>query len=138
MSWYSVLTARAVAAGCLALGYAYVKWKATGELRAEAGRRGAPAAVAAVVLGAACLGAVNATAAPLNLAAPVRAGGFAYLMAVAVAGAAVAPVTLRPASRHDAPPTCGLARPALAAFLPLPASPSPRPSPPHPSLPTHA
>src|SRR5260370_36708104 len=106
MSWYSVLTALAVAAGYLALGYAYTKWKATGELRAEAGRRGAPAAAAAVVLGAACLGAVNATAAPLNLAAPVRAGGFAYLMAVAGAGAAVAPVARRRPPPLDAPPLC--------------------------------
>ena len=117
MSWYSLLTALAVAAGYLALGYAYTKWKATGELRAEAGRRGAPAAAAAVVLGAACLGAVNATAAPLNLAAPVRAGGFAYLMAVAVAGAAVAWVTLKPASRYDALPLCGLAITVVATFL---------------------
>src|SRR5260370_27338671 len=127
MSWFSVLTALAVAAGYLALGYAYTKWKATGELRAEVGRRGGLAAAAAVVLGAACLGAVNATAAPLNLAAPVRAGGFAYLMAVAVAGAAVAAVTPRPTSRYHAPPLCRPAITAVASFLPLVRPPSPRP-----------
>lgn len=117
LSWYSVLTALAVAAGYLALGYAYTKWKTTGELRAEAGRRGILAAAVTVVLGAACLGAVNATAAPLNLVAPVRAGGFAWLIAVAVAGAAMAAVTLRPASRYDALPMCGLAIAVVATFL---------------------
>jgi cytochrome bd ubiquinol oxidase subunit II len=117
MSWYSVLTALAVAASYLALGYAYAKWKATGELRAQAGRRGAAAAAAAMVLGAACLGEVNATAAPLNLAAPVRAGGFAYLMAVALAGAAMAVVTLRPTSRYDALPMYGLTITVVATFL---------------------
>jgi cytochrome bd ubiquinol oxidase subunit II len=117
MSWYSALTALAVTAGYLAMGYAYVKWKTTGELRAEAGSRGFMATAAAVVLGAACLGAVNATAAPLNLAAPVRAGGFAWLIAVAVVGATMAAVTLRPASRYDALPMYGLAITVVATVL---------------------
>jgi cytochrome bd ubiquinol oxidase subunit II len=117
LSWYSVLTALAVAAGYLALGYAYTKWKTTGELRTEAGRRGIAAAAAAVLLGAACLGALNATAAPLQLASPVRAGGFAWLMAFAAAGVAMAAVTLRPASRFDALPFYGLAIAAVATFL---------------------
>jgi len=38
--WFCVLTASRSPAGYLALGYAYTKWKATGELRAHAGRRG--------------------------------------------------------------------------------------------------
>jgi cytochrome bd ubiquinol oxidase subunit II len=117
LSWYSVLTALAVAAGYLALGYAYAKWKTSGELRAKAGRRGTLAAAAAVLLGAACLGAVNATAAPLNLDSPVRAAGFAWLLAFAVAGAAMAAVTLRPSSRWDALPMWGLVIAAAALFL---------------------
>ena len=40
LSWYSVLTALAVPAGYLALGYAYTRWKTTGDMRAIAGRRG--------------------------------------------------------------------------------------------------
>jgi cytochrome d ubiquinol oxidase subunit II len=117
LSWYSALTALAVAVGYLALGYAYTKWKATGELRADAGRRGSLAVVAAVVLGGAALGAVNATAAPLDLSAPARAGGFAWLMAVAAVGAAMAAVTLRPASRWDALPMFGLAITVVATLL---------------------
>lgn len=117
LSWYSVLTALAVTAGYLALGYAHVKWKASGELRAKAGRRGIRAAAAAILLAADCLGAVNATAAPLNLSSPVRVAGFAGLLAFAVAGAAMAAVTLRPSSRFDALPMWGLAIAAVAFFL---------------------
>jgi cytochrome bd ubiquinol oxidase subunit II len=117
MSWYSALTAVAVAAGYLALGYAYVKWKAAGKLRVTAGRRGTAAALAAVVLGAACLGAAGATAAPLDLGSPVRAAGFAWLLAFAVAGAVLALVTLRPASRSDALPMYGLVIAVVATFL---------------------
>jgi len=117
LSWYSVLTALAVACGYLALGYAYIKWKATGEPRATAGRRGAVAALVAAVLAATCLGAVNATAAPLNLDDPTRLVGFAGLMAFAIAGAGMAMVTLRPASRLDALPTSGLVTAAVATVL---------------------
>jgi cytochrome bd ubiquinol oxidase subunit II len=117
MSWYSVLTALGLVAGCLALGYAYMKWKATSELRTIAGSRGGLAVVAAVVLGAACLGAINATSAPLNLAAPVRAGGFAWLIAVAVAAAVTAAATLRPSSRWDALPMISLTIAVVATFL---------------------
>ena len=117
LSWYSVLTALAVAAGYLALGYAYVQWKTDGELRAESGRRGILAAAAAVALGAACLGAVNATAAPLTLNGPVRDFAFAGLMAFAVAGAVMALVTLRPASRFDVLPLSGLVIAAVAGTL---------------------
>ena len=117
LSCYSVLTALAVAAGYLALGYAYLKWKTAGELRVTAGRRGRGAGLAAVILGAGCLGAVNATAAPLNLGSPVRIAGFAGLMAFAAAGAAMALVTLRPGSPLDALPMWGLAIAAVALFL---------------------
>jgi cytochrome bd ubiquinol oxidase subunit II len=44
LSWFSLLAALTVASVYLTLGYAYVKLKATGELRAAAGRRGALAA----------------------------------------------------------------------------------------------
>jgi cytochrome d ubiquinol oxidase subunit II len=117
LSWYSVLTALAVAAGYLALGYAYLKWKTVGDLRVTAGRRGMGAAMAAAVLGVDCLGAVNATAAPLNLGSPVRIAGFAGLMAFAAAGAALAVVTFRPGSRYDALPMYGLAIAAVAVLL---------------------
>lgn len=117
LSWYSVLTALAVAAGYLALGYAYTKWKTSGELRAKVGRRGTWTTAAAVLLSADCLGAVNATAAPLNLSSPVRTAGFAWLLAFAVAGAVMALVTLRPGSRLDALPMWGLAIAAVALFL---------------------
>jgi cytochrome bd ubiquinol oxidase subunit II len=117
LSWYSALTALGYAAACLALGYAYTKWKTAGEQRAVAGRRGLLAAGAAVVLGGAALGAVNATAASLNLSAPVRAAGFAWLMAIAVAGAVMAVITLRPASRYDALPMFGLATAVVATLL---------------------
>ncbi len=118
MSWYSVLTALAVAAGYLALGYAYTKWKATGGLRATAGRRGTATAAAAVVLAAACLCAVNATAARLDLS-PGRAFGFGWLLAFAAGGAVLALVTLRPGSRYDALPTAGLVTASVAVFLAL-------------------
>jgi cytochrome d ubiquinol oxidase subunit II len=117
LSWYSVLTGLTVAACYLALGYAYLKWKTVGELRVTAGRRGVAAAGAAVILSVDCLGAANATAAPLTLDSPVRIAGFAGLMAFAAAGAAMAVVTLRPASRFDALPMYGLVIAAVAVLL---------------------
>ena len=117
MSWYSVLTALALVAGTMALGYAYIKWKATGELRAVAGRRGSLAAVSAVVLGGGALGALNATAAPMDLSAPAKAGGFACLMVFAAAGVVMAAVTLRPASRSDQLPMAGLTIAVVATIL---------------------
>ena len=116
LGWFSALTAVTVACGYLALGYAYTKWKATGGLRATAGRRGTVAAAAAVVLAAACLCAVNATAATLNLS-PGRAFGFGWLLVFAAGGAVLALVTLRPGSRYDALPTAGLVTASMAVFL---------------------
>jgi cytochrome d ubiquinol oxidase subunit II len=119
LGWFSVLSAVTVACGYLALGYAFTKWKATGSLRAKAARSGLFGTAAAVVLGAASLAAVNATAAPLNLDSPVRAIGFGWLMLFAAGGVVVALVTLRPASRFDALPTAGLVTAISAALLAL-------------------
>jgi cytochrome bd ubiquinol oxidase subunit II len=83
IGWFSVLTAATVTCIYLALGYAYAKWKATGELRADAGRRGAVSTALASVLAVACLAAVNRTAVPLDLGSPGRAVGFAGLLLVA-------------------------------------------------------
>jgi cytochrome d ubiquinol oxidase subunit II len=109
IGWFSALSAATVTAGYLAIGYAYTKWKATGELRARAGRRGTVSTVLAAALTVACLVAVNGTAAPLNLRDPARAALVAGLLLLASAGLAVTLVTLRPASRNDAGPIAGLA-----------------------------
>jgi cytochrome d ubiquinol oxidase subunit II len=109
LSWFSALTAVAVTCGYVALGYAYTKWKATGELRAHAGRRGTVSAVLASALAVACLVAVNATAAPLNLHDAARAIAFAGLLLFVAVGVVLALVTLRPASGYDAGPLAGLA-----------------------------
>jgi cytochrome bd ubiquinol oxidase subunit II len=117
IGWFSVLTAVTVTCIYLALGYGYLKWKATGELRAKAGRRGAVSAALASALGVACLVAVNRTAAPLNLASPGRAIGFAGLLLIAAVGMVMALVTLRPASRYDALPIAGLVTATVAVVL---------------------
>ena len=117
IGWFSVLTAVTVTCIYLALGYGYLKWKATGELRAMAGRRGAVSAALASALGVACLVAVNRTAAPLNLASPGRAIGFAGLLLIAAVGMVMALVTLRPASRYDALPIAGLVTATVAVVL---------------------
>jgi cytochrome d ubiquinol oxidase subunit II len=118
LGWFSALTAVTIACGYLALGYAYTKWKATSGLRVTAGRRGTVAAVAAALLTAACLCAVNATAAPLYLT-PGRAFGFGWLLAFAAGGAVLALVTLRPGSRYDALSTAGLVTAAVTVLLAL-------------------
>jgi cytochrome d ubiquinol oxidase subunit II len=107
-SWYSVLTAATVTSVYLALGYAFLKWKATGELRERAGVRGTVCAVLATVLGVVCLFAVNATDAPLNLHSPARVIAFTWLLVFGAAGIAMTLVTLRATSRYDAVPTAGL------------------------------
>ena len=116
--WYSALAAVTVTCGYLAMGYAYTKWKAAGPLRARAGHRGILTGAIAAVLAAACLGAVNATAAPLILT-PGRAIGFAWLLVFAGAGVGVALATLRPASRFDALPSAGLSIAVVALLLAL-------------------
>ena len=117
LGWYSALTAVSVAVGYLALGYAFTKWKASGALRFRAGRHGIVATIAAAGLASACLGAVEATAAPLNLGSPVRIAGFIGLLAFAVVGLVLAVATLRPASRRDGLPLCGLAIGVVAIAL---------------------
>jgi cytochrome d ubiquinol oxidase subunit II len=117
IGWFSVLTAVTVTCIYLALGYGYLKWKATGELRGMAGRRGAVSAALASALGVACLVAVNRTAAPLNLDSGWRAIGFAGLLLIAAVGMVLALVTLRPASRYDALPIAGLVTATVAVVL---------------------
>jgi cytochrome d ubiquinol oxidase subunit II len=117
LSWFSALTAVAVTCGYAALGYAYTKWKATGGLRAHAGRRGTVSAVLAAALTVVCLVAVNATAAPLNLDDPARAIAFAGLLLFVAAGVVMALVTLRPASGYDAGPFAGLVTATVALVI---------------------
>ena len=103
-----------VACGYLALGYAYTKWKATGQLRARAARRGRISAALATALTVACLVAVDGTAAPLNLHNSERIIGFAGLLTLAAAAVVTALVTLRPASPADGTPIAGLVTAAVA------------------------
>lgn len=117
LGWFCVLTAATVTCGYLALGYAYTRWKATGELRVTAGRRGAVSTVLAAVLTAACLAAVNGTAAPLDLHGPGRAIAFAGLLLFAAGGLVLALVTLRPAARYDSVPLAGLATATVALVI---------------------
>ncbi|GAA4636784.1 cytochrome d ubiquinol oxidase subunit II [Actinoallomurus vinaceus] len=117
ISWFSALVAATITCGYVALGFAYTKAKATGEPRMKAGRRGTVSAVVASLLGGACLTAVNATAAPLNLHSPARAIAFAGLLLFAVAGVLTAVVTLRPTARNDALPLAGLVTAAVAVLI---------------------
>jgi cytochrome d ubiquinol oxidase subunit II len=117
LGWFSALTAVAVTCGYVALGYAYTRWKATGELRAHAGRRGTVSAVLAAAFAAACLVAVSATAAPLNLHDPARAIAFAGLLLFVAAGVVLALVTFRPASGSDAGPLAGLVTATVALVI---------------------
>lgn len=116
-SWFTALAAVTITCGYLALGYAYTRWKSAGDLRARAGRRGAVSTILAAALAAASLGAINATAAPLNLAGPARAAGFAGLLAFAAAGVGTALVTLRPAARSGALPLAELVTATVAGLL---------------------
>jgi cytochrome d ubiquinol oxidase subunit II len=117
IGWMSLLTAATITCVYLALGYAYLKWKSTGELRERAGRRGTISVVLASVLAAVCLVAVNHTAAPLNLHGPARAIAFTGLLLFAASGIAMALVTLRPASPYDALPLAGLVTTIVAVTL---------------------
>jgi cytochrome d ubiquinol oxidase subunit II len=117
IGWFSVLAAATVTCGYLALGYAYVKWKTTGGLRAHAGRRSTVTAVLASVLAAAGLFAVNGTDAPLNLHSPGRAVAFAGLLLFAATGVVIALVTLRPTVSYDSAPIVGLAAATVALVV---------------------
>jgi cytochrome d ubiquinol oxidase subunit II len=114
IGWFSVLVAATVTCGYLALGYAYTKWKTTGGLRAYAGRRGTVTAGLASVLTAACLVAVHATDAPLNLHGPARAIAFAGLLLFAATGVVISLVSLRPTVTYDSMPVVGLATATIA------------------------
>jgi cytochrome d ubiquinol oxidase subunit II len=117
VGWFSVLAAATVTCGYLALGYAYIKWKATGDLRAQAGRRGTVTAALTSVLAAACLVAVNGTDAPLNLHTPGRAIAFAGLLLFAAAGVVISLLTLRPTVSYDSAPIAGLATATVALVV---------------------
>ena len=119
VGWFAALSAVTFACGYLALGYAYTRWKATGDLRARAGRRGTVSAVLVSVLVVACLVAVNHTAAPLNLHDPTRAIAFAGLLLFAAVGVVMTLVTLRPRSRNDAGPLAGLVTATVALVIAL-------------------
>jgi cytochrome d ubiquinol oxidase subunit II len=106
--WFSALTALTVTCVYLSLGYAYMKWKATGELRVRVGRRGAKSAAVATVLIVACLVASQGGAASLTLRGAGRAVAFAVLLLLAAAGLALTLITMRPTSRHDVLPLVGL------------------------------
>jgi cytochrome bd ubiquinol oxidase subunit II len=119
ISWFSALSAVTVTCGYLALGYAYTKWKATGELRARAGHRGAISAVLASLLAVACRIAVSATAAPLSLHGPARVIAFSGVLLFAVAGAVMSVMTLRPTSPYDGLPLAGLVTTVVALIIAL-------------------
>jgi cytochrome d ubiquinol oxidase subunit II len=117
IGWFSVLTAATVTCGYLALGYAYTKWKTTGDLRAHAGHRGTVTAVLTSLLAVACLVAVNGTDAPLNLNSPGRAIAFAGLLLFAATGVVMSVVTLRPTASNDFAPIAGLATATVALVI---------------------
>ncbi|TCO17239.1 cytochrome d ubiquinol oxidase subunit II [Kribbella steppae] len=119
ISWFSALSAVTVTCGYLALGYAYTKWKATGELRARAGHGGAISAVLASLLAVGCLIAVSATATPLSLHGPARVIAFTGVLLFAVAGAVMSVMTLRPTSPYDGLPLAGLVTTVVALVIAL-------------------
>jgi cytochrome bd ubiquinol oxidase subunit II len=119
IGWFSALAAVTVTCSYLTLGYAYLKWKTTGELRARAGHRGTVSAVLASTLALACLVSVASTATPLNLRGPVRVIAFAGLLLFAVVGVGLSLITLRPASRHDGMPLGGLVTAVVALVIAL-------------------
>ncbi|GAA4710960.1 cytochrome d ubiquinol oxidase subunit II [Phytohabitans rumicis] len=116
---FSALSALTVTCGYLALGYAYTKWKTTGRLRARAGRRGTITAVLATVLAAACLVAVNVTAAPPHLHDPARTVAAGGLLLIAAAGVAATLATLRRGSPHDGLPLVGLVTAVVTVAIAL-------------------
>ncbi|MFI7067201.1 cytochrome d ubiquinol oxidase subunit II [Kribbella sp. NPDC050124] len=119
IGWFSGLSAVTVVCGYLALGYAYMKWKATGELRVRAGRRGTVSAGLASVLLVACLLAVGGTATPLRLDSPARSIAFAGLLLFAAGGMVTSLLTLRSASPYDGIPLAGLVTAVVALVIAL-------------------
>ncbi|TCC16863.1 cytochrome d ubiquinol oxidase subunit II [Kribbella speibonae] len=119
IGWFSALSAATVTCGYLALGYAYLKWKATGRLRARAGHRGAVSAVLALLLAGACFAAVGTTDAPLSLHGPARIIAFAGLLLFAVAGVVTSVTTSRPTSSYDGLPLAGLVTAVVTLVIAL-------------------
>jgi cytochrome d ubiquinol oxidase subunit II len=119
IGWFSVLTGVGVTCVYLALGYAYLKMKATGGLRAKVGRRGVVSVLLASVLVVASFVALPATAAPLNLNDTAHVIGFGALLLLAAGAVAITVVTLRPASRYDSLPYAALVISAAALIIAL-------------------
>ena len=115
--WFSVLTAVTVTLVYLTLGYAYMKWKATGDLRAKVARRGGVTALLAAVLVLLCLVAAGHTAAPLTVHGAGRTASFVALLVLAATGAVVTVVTMRPTSRADGAPLVGLSTSTVAVAV---------------------
>jgi len=107
---FSALCAATVTCGYLAIGYAYTKWKASGELRSRAGRRGTVSAVLASVLATTCLVAAGRA----DLHDPARAVAFAGLLLFATAGVVIALASLRPAATYDGVAMAGLVTAVVA------------------------
>jgi cytochrome bd ubiquinol oxidase subunit II len=119
ISAFSALSALTVACCYLALGYAYTRGKATGDLRVRAGRRGTISAVLASTLVAASLVAASRTDAPLDLHDHSRALALAGLLLVATVGLVTGLLTMRPASSYDGVPFGGLATAVVAVLVAL-------------------
>ena len=119
IGWFAALSAVTVVCGYLALGYAYTKWKAVGELRGRAGRRGSVSAGLASLLLVACLLAVGRTATPLRLDSPARIIAFAGLLLFAVAGMVTSLMTLRSSSPYDGIPLAALVTTVVALVIAL-------------------
>jgi cytochrome d ubiquinol oxidase subunit II len=119
IGWFSVLTGVGVTCLYVALGYAYLKRKATGGLRAKVGRRGVVSVLLESVLVVASLIALRASAAPLNLNNSARVIGFGALLLLAAGAVAITVVTLRSASRYDSLPYAGLVTSTVALIIAL-------------------
>jgi cytochrome bd ubiquinol oxidase subunit II len=119
--WYPIVLGVTVTLGYVALGYAYLKHKSEGPLRATAARRGGVVAIITVILAAVSLISIAGTAAPLNLDTPARAVTFWGLIAFAIAGAVTAAVNFaRRAEDHpsaDVLPFAGLVVTTVATLL---------------------
>jgi cytochrome d ubiquinol oxidase subunit II len=119
--WLTVLIGALIVALYLSYGYAYMKWKASGELRTRVARRGEITTVIAAVLAVAFFVALGHTDASLRLDGVGRSLPFVLLLAGAAAGTAITLWSLRPASTKDGLPFVGLgiATVALAVAIVL-------------------
>ncbi|HEY3671249.1 MAG TPA: cytochrome d ubiquinol oxidase subunit II [Acidimicrobiia bacterium] len=107
--WFTFLVCALLVALYLSYGYAYMKWKSTGELRTRVARRGEITTAVTAMLAVAFFLALDNTDAPLNLDSAGRTVAFVVLLAAAGTGIAVAMWSLRPASTNDGRSFVGLA-----------------------------